>query len=74
MGQGGQVYSPAKVTRMASLRSGFAADVSSDHRKDIEDMIRDWIDANGSDNIPAHLADLAERAQVNLSTVTTPQR
>jgi len=38
--QGGQVHSPAKVMRMASLRSGFAADISSDHCKDIEDMIR----------------------------------
>ncbi len=37
-------------------------------------MIREWVDANGSDNIPAHLADLAKRAQVVLSTFTTPLR
>ena len=37
-------------------------------------MIREWIDANGSDNIPAHLADLAKRAQVVLSTFTTPRQ
>ena len=38
-------------------------------------MIRTWIDTNGSDNIPAHLADLANRARVDLSAiVATPRR
>ena len=37
-------------------------------------MLQQWIDANGSNNIPAHLADLATRAQVEMSTLTTPRR
>ena len=37
-------------------------------------MIREWIDENGSHNIPAHLADLARRAHVDINKFTTPQR
>ncbi len=37
-------------------------------------MLQQWIDANGSNNIPAHLADLAKREQVAMSTLTTPRR
>ena len=37
-------------------------------------MIREWIDENGSHNIPAHLADLARRAHVDINKFTTPQQ
>jgi len=37
-------------------------------------MIRKWIVENGSHNIPAHLADLARRARVDITKFTTPQR
>ena len=71
----GLVHSPAKVTRTASLRTGFSADVSSDHRKDIEELARTWFEVNGSANIPSHLADLAHRARVDLDTIAaTPRR
>ena len=64
-----------KAPRTASLRTGFSAEVSSGHRKDIEDMVCTWIDANGSDNIPSHLANLANRARVDLNTIAaTPRR
>ena len=72
---GNLILSPAKVTRTASLRSGFSTAISPDsQRQEIEAMIQQWVDANGSDNIPAHLADLAKRAQVTMSTFTTPRR
>ncbi len=35
MGLTSQVHSPAKVTRMASIRSGFSAEVTDGHRKDV---------------------------------------
>jgi len=56
---GNLILSPAKVTRTASLRSGFSTAISDSQHKEIEAMIQQWVDANGSDNIPAHLADLA---------------
>jgi hypothetical protein len=65
------VHSPVKVTRMASLRSGFSTAILDSQRKEIETILQQWIDANGRDNIPAHLADLAMRAQVEMSTLTT---
>ena len=37
-------------------------------------MLQQWVDANGRNNIPAHLADLAKRAQVEMSTLTMPRR
>ena len=73
-GEDSLVHSPGKVTRMASVSSGFATGVSEDHRKDIEGMIREWINSNGSHNVPAHLADLAIRAHVDINKFTTPQR
>jgi hypothetical protein len=66
------IHSPVKVTRTASLRSGFSTAIPVSQRKEIKAMLQQWVDANGSDNIPAHLADLAERAQVAMSTFTTP--
>jgi hypothetical protein len=72
-GQGSLIHSPGKVTRMASISSGFSTGLSEDHRKDIEGMIREWMGANGSHNIPAHLADLARRAHVDINKLTTPQ-
>ncbi len=59
---------------MASISSGFSTGLLDDHRKDIEGMIREWMGANGSHNIPAHLADLARRAHVNINKLTTLQR
>jgi hypothetical protein len=73
-GQGSLVHSPGKVTRMASACASFSTGVSEYHRKDIEGMIHEWIDGNGSHNIPAHLADLARRAHIDINTFTTPQR
>jgi len=73
-GQGSLIHSPGKVTRMASISSGFSTGLLEDQRKDIEGMIREWIDENGSHNIPAHLADLARRAQVDINKFTTPQQ
>jgi len=73
-GQGSLIHSPGKVTRMASISSSFSTGVSEDHRKDIEGMIRKWIDGNGSHNIPAHLVDLARRAHVDINMFTTPQQ
>jgi len=73
-GQGNLIHSPGKVTRIASISSGFSTGLLEDHRKDIEGMIREWIDENGSHNILAHLADLARRAQVDINKFTTPQR
>ena len=73
-GQGSLIHSPGKVTRMASISSGFSTGLSEDHRKDIEGMIREWVGENGSHNIPAHLADLARRAHVDITNLTTPQR
>jgi hypothetical protein len=69
---GNLIHSPAKVTRTASLCSGFSTAISDSQRKEIEAMLQQWVDANGSNNIPAHLADLAERAQVAMSAFTTP--
>ena len=65
-----QVYSPAKVTWMASIWSGFSTETLGSHCKDIKEMIQQWIDENGNHAIPAHLADLAARAQVKMSTFT----
>jgi hypothetical protein len=77
-GPSDQVYSPAKVTRMASIRLGFSTETSGSHRKDIEEMIQQWIDENRNHAIPAHLVDLAARAQVKMSiftpSATTPRR
>ena len=71
-GQDSLVHSPGKVTRMATVSSGFGTGVSKDHRKDIEGMIREWINGNGSHNVPAHLADLARCAHVDINKFTTP--
>ncbi len=71
---GNLIHSPAKVTRTASLRLGFSTAISDSQRKEIEAMLQQWIDANRSNNIPAHLADLAKRAQVAMSTLTMPGR
>ena len=72
-GQGSLIHSPGKVTRMASISSSFSTGLLEDHRKDIEGMIREWIGENGSHNVPAHLADLARRAHVDINKFTTPQ-
>ena len=69
-GPSNQVYSPAKVARMASIRSGFSTETSGSHCKDIKEMIQQWINENGNHAIPAHLVDLAARAQVKMSTFT----
>ena len=69
---GNLIHSPAKVTRTDSLRSGITTAIPVSQRKEIEAMLQQWVDANGSNNIPAHLADLAERAQVAMSTFTMP--
>ncbi len=66
-------HSPAKVTRMASLCLGFSTAILDSQRKEIKRMLQQWVDANGCNNIPAHLADLATRAQVEMSTLTMPQ-
>jgi len=73
-GQGSLIHSPGKVTRMASISSGFSTGLSEAHHKNIEGMIPEWIDENGSHNIPVHLADLARRAHVDINKFTTPQR
>ena len=70
LGPADQVYSPAKVTRMASFRSGFSTETLSCNCKDIKEMIQQWINENGNHDIPAHLEDLAARAQVEMSTFT----
>jgi hypothetical protein len=57
---------------MASLRLGFSTAISDSHRKEIEAMLHQWIDANGSNDILAHLADLTKRAQVATGTLTMP--
>ncbi len=69
-GPSDQVYSSAKVTRMASIRSSFLTETLGSHCKDIEEMIQQWINENGNHAIPSHLADLAARAQVKMSTFT----
>jgi hypothetical protein len=71
---GNLIHSPTKVTCTASLCSGFSTAISDIQRKEIEAMLQQWIYANGSNNIPAHLVDLAKRAQVAMSTLTTPGR
>jgi hypothetical protein len=68
------IHSPAKVTRTASLRLGFSTAISDSQCKEIEAMLQQWVDTNGSDNIPAHLVDLAKRAQVAMSTFTASQQ
>ena len=40
-GHGGLIHSLGKVTRMASISSGFSTGLSEDHLKDIEGMILD---------------------------------
>ncbi len=70
-GQDGLVHSPGKVTRMASISSGFSAGVASDHR-DIKEMIREWIDGHGSNNIPAQMANLARCAHANINMLINP--
>jgi hypothetical protein len=71
---GNLIHSPVKVTRTASLCSGFSTTISDSQRKEIKAMLQQWVDPNGIDNIPAHLVDLAERAQIAMSTFTMPQR
>jgi hypothetical protein len=73
-GQGSLVHSPGKVTLMASISSGFSTGVSEDHSRDIQEMIREWIDGNDCHNILAHLAYLARRAHVDINKFTTPQQ
>jgi hypothetical protein len=73
-GQGGLVHSPVKVTRTASVSSGFAAGLSSDHRRDIKAMIREWIEGHGSKNIPSQMADLARRAHVDINQFSSPHK
>ena len=72
-GQGTLIHSPGKVTRTASISSGFSTGLSEDHCKDIEGMIRKWVGENSSHNIPAHLTDLARRAHIDINNLTTPQ-
>ena len=72
-GQGDRVHSPGEITQMASISSCFSVGVSSNHRRDIEGMIHEWIDGHGSINIPAQMADLARCAHVNINKFTTPQ-
>jgi hypothetical protein len=74
MGLTSQVHSPVKVTRVASIRSGFSAEVTDSHCKDVQEMIQQWINKNGNHDIPLHLADLAARARVELKTLSTPHR
>ncbi len=57
-GQSELVYSPAKVTCMASLRSGFSTAILDSQRKEIKTMLQQWVDANGGNNIPGHLVNL----------------
>ena len=71
-GQDSLVHSSGKVTRMASMSSGFSAGVAGDYRRDIEEMIREWIDGHGSNNIPAQMADLARRAHVDINKLINP--
>jgi hypothetical protein len=71
-GQDGLIHSPGKVTRMASISSGLSAGVASGHRRDIEEMIREWIDGHGSNKIPAQMADLARCAHVNINKLLNP--
>ena len=74
-GQDGLVQSPVKLTRTASASSGFAAGAPSDlNRKDIEAMIREWVEGHGSENIPSQMADLARRAHVDIDRFFSPQR
>ena len=77
-GQDDLVHSPGKVTRMASISSGFSAGIVSDHRRDIKEMIHEWIDGHNSGNIPAQMADLARRAHIDINklinSLPTPQR
>jgi hypothetical protein len=73
-GQVGPIWKSVKVTRMASISSGFSAGVAGDHCRDIEEMIRKWIDGHGSDNIPAQMADLARRAHVDINKLINPLR
>jgi hypothetical protein len=56
---GNLIHSPAKVTCTASLCLGFSTPISDSQRKEIKVMLQQWIDANGSNNIPAHLAEVA---------------
>ena len=37
-------------------------------------MLQQWVDANGGNNIQGHLVDLATRAHVKMSTLTTPRQ
>ena len=71
-GQDGILHSPGKVTRMASISSGLSTGVASGHRREIEEMIREWIDGHGSSDIPARMADLARRAQVDIDRLINP--
>ncbi len=71
-GQDGLVHSPGKVTRMASISSGFSAGVASDHSRVIEEMIRKWIDGHGSNNVPARMVDLARCAHVDINKLINP--
>ena len=69
-----QVHSPVKVTWLASTWSGFLVGKSDGQRRGTMEMSQQWIDENKTYNNPLHLADLAKRAHVNLSTLDTPRR
>ena len=71
-GQDGILHSPGKVTRMAFISSGLSTGVARGHRREIEEMIREWIDGHGSSDIPARMADLARRAQVDIDRLINP--
>ena len=68
-----QVHSLAKVTWLASIWSGFLTGKSGSHCRGTKETSQQWIDENEGHDIPLHLADLTKRAQVDLSTLDTPQ-
>ena len=55
------------------IRRSFTPQAFRDALQATDAMIQQWVDANGSNNIPANLADLAKRAQVTMSTFTMPR-
>ena len=42
------------------------------HRREVQVMIQQWINEHGTHDIPAHLANLAARARVELATLSNP--
>jgi BRCT domain type II-containing protein len=59
---------------MASTQLGFSADVTDSHRQEVQGMLQQWINEHGSQEVPAHLANLAARARVDIPISPTPLR